>query len=101
MEIILTAIAKDRPGIVEEIAAVITEHSGNWVESSMSRLGGEFAGIVQITAPVASKDQIMAGFKALSANGISIECKIDKQVEQAAGRSAELELTGLDHAGNR
>lgn len=99
MEIILTAIAKDRPGIVEEIAAVITEHNGNWVESSMSRLGGEFAGIVQVTAPAANKDQIIAGLKSLGENGISIECKVDQQVEPSPARSAELELTGLDHAG--
>jgi predicted amino acid-binding ACT domain protein len=44
----LTVIANDRPGIVERIADVITRAGGNWLESSMSRLAGKFAGILLV-----------------------------------------------------
>ncbi len=99
MEVILTAIAKDRPGIVEEIAAVVTEHDANWVESSMLRLGGEFAGIVQLTVPEPNKEQLINGLMALRENGITIEYKLDQLAEEISGRRAGIELTGLDHKG--
>ncbi len=46
--LVLTVIAEDKPGLVESLASIISEHSGNWVDSAMSRLGGEFAGIQRV-----------------------------------------------------
>ncbi len=51
VDMVLTAIARDRPGVVESLADVIAAHSGNWVESSMAQLGGKFAGIVRVEVP--------------------------------------------------
>ena len=44
--LVVTVIGKDRPGLVESVSAVVEEHGGSWVESRMSRLAGEFAGIL-------------------------------------------------------
>ena len=44
--LVLTVIGDDRPGLVEQLAAAISEHRGNWLESSMAHLAGKFAGIV-------------------------------------------------------
>ena len=41
--LVLTIIGEDRPGIVESLAEIISDHSGNWLESSMSQLAGKFA----------------------------------------------------------
>lgn len=49
--LILTVIGDDRPGLVERLAATISRHQGNWLESSMSHLSGKFAGIVSIELP--------------------------------------------------
>ena len=46
--LILTIIGEDKPGIVESLAEVIADHSGNWLESSMSHLAGKFAGILRV-----------------------------------------------------
>ncbi len=43
--LVLTIIGEDRPGIVELLAKIISDHSGNWLESSMSQLAGKFAGV--------------------------------------------------------
>lgn len=43
--LVLTVIADDKPGIVEQLAATITEHGGNWLESRMAQMAGKFAGI--------------------------------------------------------
>ena len=47
--LVLTAIGDDRPGLVESLSQVITENSGNWLESSMSQLAGKFAGILRVS----------------------------------------------------
>lgn len=102
MELVLTAMSKDRPGIVEDIAVIITDHDGNWVQSSMARLGGEFAGIVQFTAPADKKDAMVAALKALDKKGIRLEIQEDQpdaETLKQTGQTAIIELTGLDHTG--
>ena len=44
--LVMTIIGPDRTGLVESVARVVADHGGNWLESRMSRLGGEFAGIL-------------------------------------------------------
>lgn len=102
MDLVLTAMSKDRPGIVEDIAAIITAHDGNWVQSAMSRLGGEFAGIVQFTAPEEKSEALTKALKGLAAKGITIEVAEDNSESASAeppGEVAIIELTGLDHTG--
>ena len=45
--LVMTIIGPDRTGLVESVARVVAEHGGNWLESRMCRLGGEFAGILR------------------------------------------------------
>ena len=52
----LTVIGPDRPGLVEAIAAVIARHGANWEESRMAQLGGQFAGMLRVTAPEETQD---------------------------------------------
>ena len=47
----MTIIGPDRTGLVESVARVVAEHGGNWLESRMSRLGGEFAGSCASNCP--------------------------------------------------
>ena len=48
VSLILTVIGDDRPGLVERLSSVVSQHQGNWLESSMSHLSGKFAGIVRM-----------------------------------------------------
>ena len=45
-QLVLTILADDQQGVVEQIASIIINHKGNWTQSSMSRLGGKFDGIL-------------------------------------------------------
>ncbi|MFQ5349742.1 MAG: ACT domain-containing protein, partial [Thermoanaerobaculia bacterium] len=38
--LVMTLIGRDRPGLVEALAAIIEEHGGNWEESRMVQLAG-------------------------------------------------------------
>jgi glycine cleavage system regulatory protein len=51
ISLVLTLIAADRTGLVESVARVVAECGGNWLESRMCKLGGEFAGILRIEIP--------------------------------------------------
>ena len=46
--LVLTLLGPDRPGLVEAMAALIARHGGNWLESRMASLAGEFAGILRV-----------------------------------------------------
>lgn len=47
-QLVITIVGADRPGIVESLAAVVAQHGGNWLSSSMSNLAGQFAGIIEV-----------------------------------------------------
>ena len=109
MEMVLTVMASDRPGIVETLADVVAACDGNWVDSAMSRLGGQFAGILRLTI---EKDKVAGMEKALQAlkqDGFVISvCKdtgkdTGKGSAQAPlavkGRKAYFEVVGQDHKG--
>src|ERR1043165_8258757 len=49
--LVMTVLGKDRTGLVESVARLVAEHGGNWLESRMCRLGGEFAGILRAHVP--------------------------------------------------
>src|SRR4051812_3506563 len=40
--LVMTIIGPDRPGLVELLASLVAEHGGNWLESRMSHLAGQF-----------------------------------------------------------
>ncbi|MGL4399643.1 MAG: glycine cleavage system protein R, partial [Luteolibacter sp.] len=58
--IVMTVLGGDRPGLVNSLAATVASHGGNWLESRMARLAGQFAGIVRIECPAATVDALIA-----------------------------------------
>ncbi len=65
--LVLTVFAPDKAGQVERIALCVAEHGGNWLESRMSGLAGQFVGIVRIEAPVQAHDALIKALQALGA----------------------------------
>ena len=59
--LVLTVFAPDKPGQVERIAQCIAEHGGNWLESRMSRMAGQFAGILRVGVPAVEFGPVGAG----------------------------------------
>jgi len=94
----MTVIARDRTGLVESIARLVAAHGGNWLESRMCRLGGEFAGILRIAVP---SDQRAALEKSLAAmSDLPITVGSDEPAPAVGERRfATLELVGPDRPG--
>lgn len=98
--LVFTVIAKDRPGLVERMAEIIAGTGGNWIESSMARLGGEFAGIVRIAIDGMRADELVTQLRALSSDGIDITLRSDQEgADLPKGASAHLDLVSQDHPG--
>jgi len=99
-QFIMTLIGKDKPGIVESIAEIIANHGGNWEESKMCRLGGEFAGILRFSIPTSSKQKFLEAIPKIEARGLSIMIKDSSQkTQQQNQKSAKLEIIGTDRPG--
>jgi len=98
--LVMTVIGPDRPGLVEAVARLVAAHGGNWLESRMARLGGQFAGILRIELPAERQNQLMAELKALSSEGLSVVASPDRPAGTAGHtRKLVIELVGQDRPG--
>lgn len=96
----MTIISPDRMGLVESIARTVAAHDGNWLESRMCRLGGEFAGILRIEIPVAKKSALLDALQKLQANGLQILVRDDASAAaKISGKQTKLEIVGSDRPG--
>ena len=71
-QLVLTVIADDRTGLVEQVANAVAAAGGNWLESSMSQLAGQFAGIALVTVPTAKQAALESALADLAEHGIQI-----------------------------
>ena len=98
--LVMTVIGEDRPGLVESVAGLVAEHGGNWLESRMSRLGGQFAGIVHVEVPAGKEQPLVAALEALKARGLTVVVHADRGLAAAAaGPMSVLEIVGQDRPG--
>lgn len=98
--LVLTVIGADRPGLVEKLAQAIATHGGNWLESRMCRLGGQFAGIVRIFVPADRRAALTTALDRLGPQGLEVAVYADDGSPLAAGPTlAHLELVGQDRPG--
>ena len=58
--LVLTVIADDKPGIVEQLSATIARNGGNWLESRMAHMAGKFAGILRVAIPAEQSNSLIA-----------------------------------------
>ncbi|WP_297190354.1 ACT domain-containing protein [uncultured Porticoccus sp.] len=99
----LTVIADDRPGIVERIADVVTRAGGNWLESSMSRLAGKFAGILLVDIAEDRQTTLLTALEQLQHQGIRVTgeacSSLHSSLHPADGERVTLTVVGNDRAG--
>ena len=101
VSLVMTVISADRPGLVGRLSAVIADHGGNWLESRMAHLGGQFAGILRIQVPAEKEQPLLAALRSLDAQGLSVSVQRDSAAAMpaAARRLATVELVGQDRPG--
>jgi glycine cleavage system regulatory protein len=98
--LVLTVVGADRPGIVEKVADLVARHDGNWLESRMCRLGGQFAGIVRIFTTTHRRPALTEALRALAAEGLAVAVYEDAPPARPASPAlAQIELVGQDRPG--
>ena len=97
--LVMTIIGPDRTGLVESVARVVAEHGGNWLESRMCRLGGEFAGILRIELPLEKRQALIDALQTLQGRGLTVVVRPGEAAAAAPGQLAKLEIVGHDRPG--
>lgn len=96
--LVLTLIGHDQPGLVRKVAATIAEHGGNWLESRLCRLGGEFAGIVRLEIEAARADELRAALRGLA--GLRVEVASEGAGAATDAGDGQRALAALDLVGS-
>jgi len=94
----MTLVGPDRTGLVESVARAVAEQGGNWLESRMCRLGGEFAGILRVEIPEEKKALLLAALQKISGLNVVVQPS-QSAVAATSGRQTELEIVGSDRPG--
>jgi len=98
--LVLTVIAPDKPGLVELLSQTVAAHQGNWLESSMSRLAGKFAGILTVSVPQQQSEALINALSELETQGLKVVAERSQEPEQSpAFSSITLSLIGHDKQG--
>lgn len=97
--LVLTVIGPDRPGIVQTLAEALAAHGGNWEQSQMAHLGGQFAGILRISVEPAQLKAFRGALDGLAARGLRVVSEASLEAERPTGRPLRLQLTGADRPG--
>ncbi|MDG9925930.1 MULTISPECIES: glycine cleavage system protein R [unclassified Pseudomonas] len=97
--LVLTVIAPDQPGLVERIAQCIAAHGGNWLESRMSRMAGQFAGILRVAVPAEGYDELVDGLQGLNTHGIRVLVAESGIKPSCTWKPIHLDLVGNDRPG--
>jgi glycine cleavage system regulatory protein len=98
--LVMTIIGADRPGLVQLVASRVADHGGNWLESRMCHLGGQFAGIVRVEVPAERLAALREELQKLEAEGLRVTVDAGAGPAPVAhGVVANLELVGQDRPG--
>jgi glycine cleavage system regulatory protein len=97
--LIMTVLGSDRPGLVNSLADTVARHGGNWLESRMARLAGQFAGIVRIECPTASVDGLLHELQAPGISGLTVQAVREAVEAPLNRRTLIVDVVGNDRPG--
>lgn len=100
--LIISVMADDRPGIIEDIADCLSAHEANWLESRLADLAGKFTGIIRIQVPDRKQKSLQQALEGLADKGIRLTIDATGGVTdtpEAAGVDVAFTVTGSDRVG--
>ncbi len=99
--LVLTAVGKDRPGLVNEVAATIHGAGANLEDSRMAILGGEFAVLLLVSGPKTAIEEVRKRSAGLEKK-LGLSCVL-KDTEAPKGTrdyvAYKIRVSGVDHPG--
>jgi glycine cleavage system regulatory protein len=99
IDLVLTLIGPDSPGIVDSVAEVVAAHGGNWLESRMAHLAGKFAGVLCVEVADEQSAALEDALRHLEVDGLTVIVERSASVEAPEQHAMEIELLGGDRPG--
>lgn len=97
---IISFIADDKPGIVEQFSTIIEQHQGSWVESRLTVLAGKFTGIIEVRSDESKQQALQQQLTSLNSDGLAIVLSTAKVTKAPAHEHLwQLSILGLDRPG--
>lgn len=97
--VLISFFCDDRPGVIEQLSALVAETGGNWLDSRLSRLGGRFAGVLQAQIQEHVYDGLADALAGLAAEGITATLTEAGDSNAGALSQQRLTLLGPDRPG--
>src|SRR5450830_182779 len=98
--LVVTIVGPDRHGIVSLLSDRAQRFGANWAASRMTRLAGEFAGMVHFEVPRENADALATALRGLESSGLQVViARSDGANVPTSLRGVELELVGDDRLG--
>jgi glycine cleavage system regulatory protein len=98
--LVVSIVGADRQGIVSSLAERAQRFGANWAASRMTRLAGEFAGMVHLEVPRENADALANALRDLASSGLQVVVARSDGANVASSlRVVELELVGEDRLG--
>ena len=103
-QLALSAIGRDRPGIVAEVTRALLGHSLNITDSQMAVLGGRFTMMLIVTAPEGTDLDLVREELARTSDRLALDAvALSPLADAADGPPAEpshlVTVSGVDHPG--
>jgi glycine cleavage system transcriptional repressor len=103
-QLALSAIGRDRPGIVAEVTRALLGHSLNITDSQMAVLGGRFTMMLIVDAPdgtdlAAVEEELARTRETLALDAVSLSPLADTLDTPASAPSHIVTVYGVDHPG--
>ncbi len=98
--LVTTLVGPDRPGLVGLVSETVRQNGGNWLESRMSHLAGQFAGIVLVDVPQPKATDLISALEQLQEQGLKIIVEVDSGTAVVAeGKVWTVNTVGNDRPG--
>ena len=81
------------------VSETILAGGGNWLDTRMASLSGQFAGMLLVAIAPEKADALVASLRKLEAQGLRFVIEKSEAPPPVAGRALRLELVGLDRPG--
>jgi len=94
----MTLIGPDRTGLVEAVARAVAGHGGNWLESRMCRLGGEFAGILRVEVDAEKRPALLDAVQKIPGLRVIVGGS-EANIPAKNVRETRMEIIGQDRPG--
>lgn len=97
--LIMTVLGTDRPGLVNALADIVANHGGNWLDSRMVRMAGQFAGVIRVECATEQVSPLLSALRSPAVPGLTIQAARQAIEEPESLHTITVDVVGHDRPG--